>query len=198
MNLQTIQAAILQAVAAASGVPASRVAWSGAREAATWRSAVLIDLTLTGPSRVAWDEERTVYDEDTDELVLSLVGPRELRVDVKIESLDQTPGASAHQTASTLITRLQRASVQALLDAVGVSLATTSRPVNMDYKSDGRMVSVVIVELLFNAIEVDLDTTFDGERVEHFTFESESFINPDGTLGPQVSLIVPPLPEEEV
>lgn len=197
MNLEAQMNAIVSAISAASGIPASRVAWAEEAKGGRFRSSPWVDLTLSGPLRRGWDELRGEYDEDADTVVRALVGPRELRIDVRIESTSGKPGQTAHQWASTLATRLQRESVLELLSEGGLALATIGPSTNAIYNSDDRKISVVVFEIVFNALENDRDDTDSGERVEHFIFQSDSLTHPDGTTGINIDLTVPPIDEEE-
>lgn len=192
MDLAVMQEAIRQAVLTCTELDDERVQWVNTAIAGTWRAWPCADLVLSGPIRRGYDSRVREYDSGPDAVTTTQYGARELNVSVRIETENQEPGSSAHVYAGMLQTRLQRVSVRDALHAAGLALATNQKPVTMDFKSDDRMISLCVLDLVFNAAEVDVDTTASGDFIEQVTLESDTLDEPDGDPSPiQIDLTVP-------
>lgn len=196
MDLAAIAEAIEVVTSAITGIDRTSIAWVNTVGAAEWSTYPSVELISKGPKRArAWDWTEKEYDAGTGKLVKTQVGPRELVVTFRVETNDQTPGADASQITSNIQTRLQRRSVQETLDAVGVSLATIADPIGGDYPFDDRMQSVSQVDVLFNLVESDVDTTDSGDWFNIVQLRSNKLKNPDGSdATTQVDLTIGPPP----
>lgn len=188
MNWTAQQAAIKAAVVAALGVSASQVRWQHEADAATWAPFPSVLLSLRNPRGLGIDQVRYDYDAQAEALIPTYEGPREVTVEIKIESDSQVPGADAvGQLSSQLRTRLRWHRIRAELDTAELGLSTIGQTVQADYRSDGRMVSAAVTEVLLLAAETESDTVSSGIYFDTVEVESETLNGPDGE----------PLPEQE-
>lgn len=194
MDLATIAEAIEVAASDMTGIPRASIAWVNTFGSNEWSTYPTVELTSKGPRRArAWDWTEKAYDADTDKLVKTQAGPREMVVSFRVETTDQTPGKDASQIISDIQTRLQRRSVLEKLRAAGVSLATISDPIGGDYPMDDRMNSAMMVDVLFNLAESDVDDSDNGDWFNIVKIRSNKLTNPDGTdAATQVDLTVGP------
>ena len=194
MDLAAIAAKILTVAAQSSGLAEDRIAWVNSAGATEWTEFPNMELVSKGPQRArAWDWTEKVYDSGTGKLTKTQVGPREMKVTFRVESVNQDPGSSAEQYVSNIQTRLQRGSIQEALAASGLALATLSDLTIADYAIDDRMNSVAQIDVLFNLAESDVDDTDNGDWFNIVHLSSQKLKNPDGTdAATQIDLTVGP------
>ena len=189
MDLASIAAAVESVANACTGVDPTSIAWVNTIGAAEWSTYPSLELVSKGPRRArAWDWVEKEYDPQSDSLIKTQSGPREMVVTFRAETVDQTPGSDASQIISNLITRLQRSSVRSTLDDAGLALATIGDMIGGDYPADDRMHSVFQVDVLFNLVENDVDDTADGDWFNIVKLSSNKLTNVDGTdAGTQIT-----------
>lgn len=144
----------------------------------------------TGPVGEATDEERWGYTPDADplqEMRVTLSGPRELRLQISVQSQDQRPGHTARALADEARARLQFPSSRDLLAAQGLAFVRVSPVTQADYRVDGRWISRAVIELQLNGASAVEDT---ASRTSYIATASvtASVRRPDGTLVTPASL----------
>src|SRR5687768_850549 len=175
MNWPTLQAAIKTAMVSALGVDATQVRWSNEANAATWGAFPTIRLALKNPRAVGIDQISYSYDADADEYQPTHEGNREFTIQVRLESDSQSPGADAvGYLASRMRTRIRWQSIQTALSDAGLAVSLCGPTQQIDYRSDGRMMSASITELVLLATESDRDTLSTGDYFETIAVSSES------------------------
>lgn len=182
MNLATIEPALVTWAAALTGVEASCVLWENApRVRHNGRLVLLSWVSRTG---VGTDGTEYVYAADADplaEMTPTTSGNRELVVQVSVEvTTDQRPGYNAAALTERARTRIRWPRALAMLEAVGLALATVGPATQADYPADGRMVARSLFEVRFNAVASEADV--DGRTSYIATVELDAAVErPDGT-----------------
>lgn len=198
MNLAAIKAALRTAVSNATEIPVERVQWVAVPESGIWREWPLVDLVFRRPVKVGTDSNRREYDQNADKLTRTLSGPRTFRVEIRVETGSQDGGEEAMSFITRLQTRLGlpgRPAITGALALVGVNVATMAEGIDADLTVDDRTISLSTLEVVFNTVENDVDTTELGDYATRVRFESDKLRNPDESDGPvQPILTVPPLP----
>ncbi len=202
MNLATIKEAIRVQVAAASELDQTRVRWVNTAEAGQWRAWPSIDLVFRRPQAIGQDEDRRVFlpadppvpgDPDAGFLSRTLCGPRTFRVEIRVETDNQDGGTESMSIILRILVRIGRPSIAAALSAVGVNVATIAEGIDADFVADDRMVSLSTMDVVFNAVENDVDTTEPGDFATALRFEStpDKLRSPDGSPAEnQVTVVV--------
>lgn len=201
MDLATIKEAIRTAVANATGLDIVRVQWVGTPESGQWRPWPCVDLVFRRPVKLGWDNHiRTFVPTDPEDpegagvLTRTIAGPRTFTVEIRVETDNQDGGAEAMTYVTRLQTRLQRPAIGGSLSAAGVNVATIADGVDADITVDDRVVSLSVLDVVFNAVENDVDTTEVGDYAESFRFETTPDLlrAPGGTAAEhQVTVTVP-------
>lgn len=159
MDFAAIQTAVQNAVVTATGLDPADVWWQGTPESTGWRQFARCELRLSGLVGSGIDEVRKTYtDGPNPSRSVALVGNRKFTVSVRIESDEQSPGRNAIHYAALLRTRIRRPDVLEALRVAGVSLGRILASTEADYVRDGRLVSLVITDVLLLAAEIDPDT----------------------------------------
>lgn len=191
MNFATLQAAMKAAIVSASGIASTRVRWAHESAAATWIAYPCAVLQLKHPRAVGVDQIVYTYDGGEDTLYPTHEGPREMLLEVKIETDTQVPGSDVMQIASDLVTRIRRESVRSAMLTAGLALATIEPVVYAGYRSDDRMLSAAVVEMRLLAAETDRDSLSTGDYITDVSGVSETLYGPDGAALPEESFEVP-------
>lgn len=194
MDLAAIKDAIRTAVANATEIPLANIQWVATAESGIWRAWPCVDLVFRAPTKLGWDNHLRAYDEATDKLTRTIAGPRTFRVEVRVETDRQDGGYEAMTYIMRLQTRLQRPAIRGSLADVGVNVATLGPGVDADITVDDRVVSLSVLDVVFNTVENDVDTTEVGDYAESLRFEStpDKLRDPDGTAAEhQVTVTVP-------
>jgi hypothetical protein len=175
MNWATIKEAIRQAVVSATGIPEQRVQWMNNPAAGVWRDSPLVDLVLRSPRALGVDETRRVYNSEDDKQDVTLEGPRQFTVSVRIEAESQLDAEeSVGQLASDFRTRLRRPAILAALRAVEVALVEIAATVDADFEADGRAVSLSVTDVVFSSAEMDTDTTNPGDYIARVGLQGQA------------------------
>lgn len=153
MDFETIEPALCTLVASATGVEASCVLFENAPRPRHNGHLALLSWVSTGNVGGATDEERWSYTADADplqEMRVVLAGPRELRLQVSVETLDQRPGHTARALAERARARFAAPSARAALEAVGLAFVRATEVTRADYRVDGRVVPRSLFEVQMN------------------------------------------------
>jgi len=186
VDLEAIEPALCTLVAACLGLTgddalcvqmenAPRVRSNGRRALLSWVS--------TGNVGGATDEERWSYTADADplaEMRVTLRGPRALRLQVSVETLDQRPGHTARALAETARGRFAFPSSRAALSAVGLAFVRATDVTNADYRLDGRWTPRSLFEVQMNGAHSEEDTSARTSYIAAVEVTA-SVTRPDGT-----------------
>lgn len=161
MDLETIEPALRSVLAACTGVELACVLFENAPRVRHNGALVLLSWLDTGGVGGASDEERWSYTADADplqEMRVTLAGPRQLRLQVSVETLDQRPGHTARALAERARDRLAFPSSLALLRAAGLAFVRATPAANADYRVDGHWVPRSLFEVQMNGAAAVEDT----------------------------------------
>jgi hypothetical protein len=161
MDFETIEPALLLLVASATGVEASCVLFENAPRVRHNGQLALLSWVSTGNVGGATDEERWAYVSNANplqEMRVTLAGPRELRLQVSVETLDQRPGYTARALAERARARFAAPSARAALEAVGLAFVRATEVTRADYRVDGRVVPRSLFEAQMNGAASFEDT----------------------------------------
>lgn len=159
MNWAAIKPALKAIIVSATGLSAAgAVEWQGDSKADGFRPYPRVYLSRSAMAGVGVDSERWELDEYGN-VTVNIGGQRQCTLSVRIESDDQD-GGTALTVSDRLRMRLRRKSVLAALSQIGFSLnAIQSVTAFTGFTKDSREVSVVNVDVLLNAVDVDQDDT---------------------------------------
>jgi hypothetical protein len=159
MNWATIREAIRQAVVSASGLSdTAAVQWRGTCIAGGWRPDPHVDLVLKQVAGLGVDEARASV--QSGNLVTTLTGNRTLSVSIRVESQSQADGVeSVGAIAGRIRTRLRRLGILTALKDADLALVEIQPVQNLDFASQGRFVSLAVLDVLLSSVENDTDTT---------------------------------------
>jgi hypothetical protein len=157
VNLATIQEAIRDAVVSATDVRDPDVYWAGSKEAGYAHQSPKVELSCPAFVKVGQGERRA--DGSAPGKPVTHVGDRRLTITVKFEVDNGTPGASGLHYAARLTTRIDWRAPKALLKPAKCAVTWVSGARDMSYVTQSRKVSVVVVEMIVHAAEVDIDTS---------------------------------------
>lgn len=143
------------------------IVWEDTAASSAWHKPgqERIRLKLHEPTQVGQDGVYYTYDADNDVALPVVAGDRTFFVSVKIRAHTQVPGAASEPVgvvAGKLRARLQWPRVRALLDAAGVAVRVVRPTINASEPSDGRQVAMAILDIVFNGVENDTDTSAEG------------------------------------
>lgn len=158
MNWTTIQNALKAWATAGSGLAAI---WEN--EPRLWVGQERVVLAMRSFRAIGVDEQRYQYDSGADpgeEMQPIIAGVRSFVLQVRVESRNQSPTKHAAYFLELLQTSLAKPSQKAALNAAGCPYARTLTSGTVaDIESDGRMVSVGVMDLEFNAATNVTDTS---------------------------------------
>ena len=163
MNLATIEPALCTLVASLLGLTGSDAACVQFENAPRVRNngvAVLLSWVSTGNVGASSDEERWSYTADADplqEMRVTVSGPRALRLQVAVETLDQRPGHTARYVAERARARFAWPSSRAALAVVALAFVRVSDVTTADYRVDGRWMPRSLFEVAFNGAHSEED-----------------------------------------
>jgi hypothetical protein len=137
------------------------VDWKGKRTAGYQRPGVRIDMTHTPGRALGEDEERRVNgtNPEVDDQIVTISGPRQFTWTIRCEADSQEDAAIASGYADKIRARLSRDSVRAALRAAGLAVVQVSKAQPVEFKFQGRDYSVVVLDVVMNAVENDRDDT---------------------------------------
>jgi hypothetical protein len=183
MNWAAIRPALLSAVVQTTGLKPSCVFWKGSKEEAGWTSGgVAAKCSIASPGAFGRDEIRSSYDAVTQTRTVTISGARRFTFTVRFETQDGSDSGIAVTYADRLRARIRRRSIADALRAAEVSVATIQDTQTIDgVKSQSRVLSVAVVDLIMNGVENDVDTTEGaGDWVKQASMTG-TLTNADGT-----------------
>jgi hypothetical protein len=168
MNLATIEPALVAWVRTLLGFAASDpvVFENQRRPADNGRIAILswVASAGVGVDEVRWEDNEAPA--PAPNLVPVVCGVRTLTLQVAVETLDQTSGATARAALELLRARLRRPSSLAALAAANLGLIGAEAVTSADYRVNQRLRSRALLEVRFNATSHDRDETGAGPAIE--------------------------------
>lgn len=183
MDFTTIEPALCALVASATGIEAACVLFENMPRVRHNGRLALLSWVSTGGVGSATDEERWAYTPNADplqEMRVTLCGPRELRLQVSVETLDQRPGYTARALAERARDRFTMPSSRTALAAVGLAFVRATEATQRDYRVDGRWVPRALFEVQLNGAasveDVDARTSYIATAEV-----TASVVRPDGT-----------------
>lgn len=186
MDFATIEPALCTLVASLLGLTgsdASCVQFENAPRVRNNGVAVLLSWVSTGNVGNASDEERWSYTADADplqEMRVTVSGPRALRLQVAVETLDQRPGYTARSIAERARARFAWPSARTTLAGVGLAFVRVSDVTTADHRVDGRWMPRSLFEVAFNGAHSEED---EAARTSYIAAVevTASVTRPDGT-----------------
>lgn len=97
-------------------------------------------------------------EDDGDDLLVTVVGNREILIGVKVQSLSQVGNSGASYFTEKLRASLAKPSVLDAFIAAGIATSTVGATAGMNAEFDGRIQSIAAFDLRLNAIIAELDT----------------------------------------
>lgn len=181
MDFGVIAPALVVWAAALTGIPAACCRWENEPEVR--HNGAIAVLRWVSEVSAGADETHYTFAANADplaEMTPTTTGNRVLVLQVDVEVHDQRPAVNAHQVASRARTRVLWPRLLAMLDAVGLAVASVGQVLVTDYEFDGRMVSRRTVDVRLNAVARETDA--DGTTSYIATVETTAHIgNPAGT-----------------
>lgn len=162
MNLATYRTALASWVETQAGISAQ---WRD--QAGGWQGKTRARLHLLNSMGVGVDEIR--YNQDLDlpageDLVPTYCGCRQITLQILVTSRDQTMPAAHY--LEKLRTSLGKPSVRALLSAAGLACSSVDGVVDLTSVVDDRVESVAALDVHFNAVDNETDSTEATGHVE--------------------------------
>lgn len=153
--------AIRVAVRDVTGLDDSDVYWSGTSEESTWHASgspqAQACLTITSDRERGEGEIRQTYDSISDTRTAEVCGARVMTVTVRIESETAYGAQEAAALTRRIRLRIRTPDILAGLLAESVSIAKVDRTMTASYASQGRTISVNIVDLVLHVAESEED-----------------------------------------
>jgi len=136
---------------------------------ATGRPPATAELKIRSIRGLGADEKRPTYNSGTQTRTITITGTRRVIAQVKIVSARQSAGMDCQALAELMRTRLQRDSIQDVLQTYGVAIADIRESASADFVSDdGRQMSACVSELLIWLGENDVDDAAgSADWIEH-------------------------------
>jgi hypothetical protein len=153
--------AIRVAVRDVTGLEDADVYWAGTSQESTWHASgapqAQACLTITADREVGEGEIRQTYDAGSDSRTAEVCGSRVMTVTVRIESETAEGADEAAALARRIRLRIRTPDILAGLLAESVSVAKVDRAIPASYPSQGRMISVNVVDLILHVAESEID-----------------------------------------
>lgn len=164
MDWAAVQTGLISAVQTASGNGSLDVTWkdrSTEWHSAPWEGGSKVEIQLSNMAKI--HEDFVTYQEEAGQLRPTVYGARLPVFRFTIETADQDLADSSWALADRIRTSLYLPDVHEILTTCGLAIATMSPTQSVPLVEEGRVLSVVVWDVTFNA-----SSSFQGALVDYF------------------------------
>lgn len=168
MNLATLKPLLVTWVSTQLGVDSTVVVWQNAPRPQS--VGVLVTLSIVSTTGIGIDETRWDFTSDPAPALNATATTQRLwtmRLQVSVESFDQTPGNGALEVAQGLRDAWRAPSSVDFLAAQNIAVRDVKEAIQRDYPVQGRWISRAITEVRINAASAYTDTRGATNTLEH-------------------------------